>query len=114
MSGGWEGSDRKSRLPDDWPLLRRIVIERAGGRCEVIKRNGKRCWDDGTDVDHKVAGDDHSLSNLQLLCAWHHARKSSREGNAAQAAQRAVLKYPIETHPGVIQGPPRPPANKGF
>lgn len=114
MSGGWVGSDRKSRLPADWPLLRRIVRERSGGRCEVIKKNGKRCWDAGTDVDHKIAGDDHSLANLQLLCAWHHSRKSSREGNEAQAAQRAVLRRPVEPVPGAITGPPRPPANKGF
>ncbi|PRB44327.1 HNH endonuclease [Arthrobacter sp. MYb23] len=114
MSGGWTGSDRKSRLPDDWPLLRQIVFERAGGRCETIKKSGKRCWDKGTDVDHKRAGDDHSLANLQLLCTWHHARKSSREGNEAQAALRAMLRHPVEQHPGVITGPPRPPKNKGF
>lgn len=114
MSGGWAGSDRKSRLPDDWPLLRQVVIERAGGRCEAHKKDGRRCWDDGTDVDHKVAGDDDSLANLQLLCTWHHRQKSSIEGNAAKAALRAQLKHPVEAHPGIIQGPPRPPANKGF
>jgi len=114
MSGGWAGSDRKSRLPEDWPLLRQAVMDRAGGRCEAIKKSGRRCWDKGTDVDHKVAGDDHSLANLQLLCTWHHARKSSREGNEAQAALRAMLRHPVEQHPGVITGPPRPPKNKGF
>jgi hypothetical protein len=25
-----------------------------------------------------------------------------------------VLKHPVEPHPGIIQGPPRPPKNKGF
>jgi hypothetical protein len=114
MTGGWADSTRRSELPPDWPLLRRVVIERAGGRCEVIKKSGRRCWDDGTDVDHKVAGRDDSLANLQLLCKWHHAQKSSREGNEAKAAYRAQLKHPVETHPGIIQGPPRPPANKGF
>lgn len=114
MSGGWADSDRKSRLPADWPLLRRIVRERSGGRCEVIKANGKRCWDDATDCDHITAGDDHSLSNLQDICAWHHRKKSSAEGNAAKAALRATLKHPVETHPGIIQGPPGPPKNKGF
>ncbi len=114
MSGGWAGSDRKDRLPADWPLLRQVVIERAGGRCEARKKDGRRCWDKGTDVDHKVAGDDDSIANLQLLCTWHHARKSSIEGNAAKAAYRAQLKHPVESHPGIIQGPPRPPANKGF
>lgn len=114
MSGGWEGSDRKSRLPDDWPLLRQIVIERAGGRCEVVKRNGKRCWDKGTDVDHKVAGDDHSIQNLQLICEWHHKRKSSREGNAAKALLLGALKRPPEAPPGTITGTPTPTQYKGF
>ena len=114
MSGGWAGSDRKSRLPADWPLLRRIVRDRSGGRCEVIKKNGRRCWDAATDCDHIVPGDDHSLSNLRDICTWHHRQKSSAEGNAAKAAYRAQLKHPVETHPGVITGPPRPPANKGF
>ena len=114
MSGGWQGSDRKSRLPADWPLLRRVVIERAGGRCEVIKKNGKRCWDDAVDVDHIVAGDDHSLAALQGICAWHHKRKSSREGNAAQAVTRNALKRAPEAPPGLIAGPPTPTQFKGF
>ena len=114
MSGGWANSDRKSRLPADWPLLRQVVMERCGGRCETVKKNGKRCWDKATQVDHVIPGDDHSLANLAGICDWCHARKSSREGNAAQAAQRELLKYPVEPHPGVIQGPPRPPKNKGF
>lgn len=114
MSGGWANSDRKSRLPADWPLLRRVVIERAGGRCEVIKRNGRRCWDDGVDVDHKVAGDDHSLANLQLICIWHHKRKSSREGNEAKALLRGQLKRAPEAPPGRIEGTPTPTQFKGF
>jgi hypothetical protein len=89
-------------------------MERCGGRCEVIKKNGRRCWDDATDVDHIQHGDDHSLANLRGICTWHHRKKSSQEGNEAQAAQRALLKHPVETHPGIIQGPPRPPKNKGF
>jgi hypothetical protein len=89
-------------------------MERCGGRCEVIKKNGQRCWDKATDVDHKVPGTDDSLENLAGICTWHHAKKSSAEGNAAQAALRAMLKHPVERHPGIITGPPRPPANKGF
>jgi hypothetical protein len=96
----WETSDRKSRLPDDWPQLRRIVLTRCEGRCEIIKANGKRCWDKAVEVDHKIAGDDHSLANLQGICSWHHARKSSREGREAYAAKRALRFRPAEPHPG--------------
>lgn len=111
---GWETSKRKSTLPSNWPQLRRIVLDRCGGRCEVIKKDGRRCWDRATDVDHITPGTDDSLENLAGICTWHHRRKSSREGNEAQAALRAMLRHPIEQHPGVITGPPRPPQHKGF
>jgi len=114
MSGGWVDSGRKARLPDDWPVRRKAVLERCGGRCEVIKKDGRRCWDRATEVDHIIAGDNHEISALQGICTWHHRRKSSREGNDAQAAQRAMLRHPIEQHPGVITGPPKPPKYKGF
>ena len=110
----WEGSTRKETLPPNWQQLRRIVLDRCGGRCEVVKKNGKRCWDKATDVDHMGDRLDHSVERLRGICTWHHSRKSSREGNEAQAAQRAVLRHPVEPHPGLIQGPPRPPKNKGF
>ena len=114
MSGGWADSDRKSRLPADWPLLRQVVLERCGGRCEVVKKNGKRCWDKATDVDHIVAGDDHSIPNLRGICTWHHKRKSSREGNAAKALLLRDLKRPSEAPPGRIAGPPTPTKYQGF
>jgi len=28
VSGGWEGSDRKSRLPSNWATIRRKVLDR--------------------------------------------------------------------------------------
>jgi 5-methylcytosine-specific restriction protein A len=89
-------------------------MERCGGRCEVIKKNGKRCYDKATDVDHIEHGDDHSPENLQGICDWHHKRKSSREGNAAQAVTRNALKRPPEAPPGAIAGPPTPTKFQGF
>jgi 5-methylcytosine-specific restriction enzyme A len=111
----WAGSDRKDRLPANWPALRRATLERCGGRCEVLKKDGSRCRDKATDVDHLVPGDDHSLGNLRGICAWHHARKSSREGVEARAERRAMLYRAPETHPGLIPKAERkPPPNKGF
>lgn len=79
---GWRGSTRRRRLPGNWRTLREIVIERADGRCEHIDMYANRCWQAGTDVDHIIPSDDHSLDNLQLLCRRHHAAKSGREGRA--------------------------------
>ena len=92
--------DRAERLPVDWRQRRLVVLERDGHRCTVTMRDGTRCTDRATEVDHIVAGDDHDLSNLRAICHWHHARKSSAEGNAAR--RRPSTKRPAEAHPGLI------------
>lgn len=110
----WESdgsSARKLRLPDDWGQRRAVVLERCGGRCEIVKANGRRCWDPATEVDHVSAGDDHSLANLQGICTWHHRRKSSREGHEAYAAKRAKRFREQPPHPGSIPPKGVPNAN---
>jgi len=100
----WEGSDRRSRLPDNWESLRRDVLERDGGRCRWIE-GGRRCNAPATDVDHIRPGDDHSPSNLRSLCGPHHQVKSSREGAFALARKRKQIRQRFrrnEQHPGVI------------
>jgi hypothetical protein len=37
---------------------------------------------------------------LQLLCRWHHNKKSSREGN--EARPRLTERRPSEKHPGIV------------
>jgi 5-methylcytosine-specific restriction enzyme A len=117
----WETSDRKSTLPPDWPQRRQVVLRRAEGRCEVRKKDGRRCWDKAKDVDHKVPhseGGSDDYFNLQAICEWHHKKKSSAEGGrafqAADAERRKLLKRTPEKHPGVIEGEPRPTKYKGF
>jgi 5-methylcytosine-specific restriction protein A len=99
----WETSDRKSRLPKNWPQLVAKVKKRAGGRCEWrLPRSGKRCPRDGVDVDHIRNNDNHDLSNLRLLCETHHDRKSSGEGRKARADKRALRFRPPPQHPGRV------------
>lgn len=98
MPGGWAGSDRASRLPPDWPILRAAVLTEAGHRCEILVRDGSRCRDRATEVDHIEAGDNHTRANLQAICEWHHRRKSSREGNSARARRH---RQPPK-HPGLL------------
>lgn len=96
----WEGSTRAERLPRDWARRRAVVLARAGYRCEHIRVDtGGRCEQLATDVDHIVRGDNHALENLQALCRWHHARKSSREGAQAANAKRARRAREPELHP---------------
>ncbi len=92
----WEGSDRSSRLPSNWQQLRRIVEQRAGGRCEDMS-DGRRCTEPGTDCDHVIPGDDHRLENLQWMCRFHHLRKTQSENTKRKPRQ----KREPERHPGL-------------
>lgn len=96
----WANSTRRQRLPSNWSFLREQVKKRAGDQCEAYLNNGLRCVEVGTDCDHIVAGDNHSLDNLQLLCSWHHKRKSSQEGQRAKK-KPITERHPKERHPGL-------------
>ena len=102
MSGKWAGSNRRSRLPPDWPVRRKRIFARDGGRCTYVERDGTRCPLPATDVDHVERGDDHSDENLTSLCEGHHAHKSAREGVEAKAAKKAKINSKFrrrEDHP---------------
>jgi hypothetical protein len=93
----WSTSNRASRLPADWPSLRRQILRRDGFACQI---KGSGCTSMATDVDHIRRGDDHSPSNLQSTCGACHLRKSSYEGNARRRELRLRKKRPTERHPG--------------
>lgn len=97
----WDGSTRRSRLPKDWARIRRRIIRRDEGRCVALYSDGRRCELPGTDVDHVEPGDDHRDVNLQLLCPWHHTRKSSMEGGTAAAQARVSVHRPKPQHPAL-------------
>lgn len=102
----WNGSDRRDRLPENWPQLRARVLKRDGYRCTAHSTYGDRCEFRATDVDHIRPGDDHRETNLSSLCAWHHARKSGAEGAAAVQRKRARARARFkrsEVHPGLIE-----------
>lgn len=102
---GWAGSDRRGRLPADWPKRREQVKKRAGGRCEKFLPSGKRCPRRGTDCDHKIAGDNHALTNLQWLCEEHHKQKTRAEAaEGYRNMRRRLPKRAEERHPGMRQG----------
>jgi len=63
---GWQGSDRKGRLPADWRRIRLVVLRRDRWTC-------RRCGRPANQVDHIVPGDDHRPANLQALCKSCHA-----------------------------------------
>lgn len=96
----WQTSNRRRRLPKNWPHIRRAILERDHGQCQHVREDtGHRCLAPATDVDHINRGDDHRPSNLQALCAWHHKHKSAMEGGHASAAARR--RDNGFTHPGL-------------
>lgn len=102
MSGQWSGSTRRTRLPADWNRRRERMLRRDGYRCTALDDYGIRCEEPATDVDHIEPGDNHDETNLAALCAWHHAKKSAREGGRAARTHRAPRQRPPEQHPGEL------------
>lgn len=97
MSGGWAGSDRKSRLPSGWAKIRDRILERDKTCVLCGVRPSQFC-------DHIIAkADDHSDTGLQGLCGPCHDQKSAREGAAAAKAKgRPSRTRPREQHPGLL------------
>ena len=99
----WETSDRRSRLPSNWDELVRAVWKRDKGQCTWKLPSGKRCPRKGADVDHRKNNDDHSLSNLQLLCRAHHDKKTQREAWFGRQKKKSPRRRrPEEPHPGKL------------
>ena len=116
----WSTSTRKQSLPKDWERIRGRILERDEHRCVALDAYGRRCKDQATDVDHidQKRSWDHSPKNLQSLCRWHHAKKSSEEGNEAMRARLekadTLFRRPDERPGAVRKTPirktPRPPS----
>lgn len=102
MPGNWKGSDRADRLPPDWQSIRRQVLRRDKGVCQI---RGPHCTVRAIEVDHKQHGDDHTLTNLQAACPTCHRTKSAREGVQARATIRARRYRPTPPHPGLRETP---------
>ena len=99
----WESSDRRSRLPSNWSSIVAQVKKRDGGRCTWRLPSGARCPRPGTDVDHSEPGDNHALSNLQLLCHHHHEKKTQRESWAGRYGKKKARRRKREDrHPGML------------
>jgi 5-methylcytosine-specific restriction endonuclease McrA len=101
MGSQWQGSNRRSELPTNWPSIRQSILARDGYQCTWwIDTTSQRCIERATDVDHIIPGGSHEPANLRSLCGWHHSRKSSQEGNAART--RLTMKRPKPQHPGLL------------
>lgn len=93
MSWAGEGSHMGPR----WSGIRQKILRNSGGICGL-------CGGDGAvEVDHIIPrhmGGSSDPGNLMAVCRTCHGRKSSAEGNAAQARRRKMRKRPTDKHPG--------------
>lgn len=94
----WATSDRRKRLPADWPTIRDEVKRRAHNRCQATT-HAPGCHGVGTDADHITPGDDHSLDNLQWLSSACHKAKTAQEAATRNRARARSRRRP-EAHPG--------------
>lgn len=90
---GWNGHDRRARLPGDWKARRAKVLSRDKYLCQIA--DDKVCTGVATEVDHINAGDDHSYRNLQAVCQACHFEKT-----LAERVNRKPAKEP-RRHPGL-------------
>lgn len=93
----WYTSDRRERLPKDWPSRRARVLSRDKYRCRLGLTG---CKTIATEVDHVARGDNHDESNLQAACSACHRKKTQAEALTARRKKRALRYRPKERHPG--------------
>ena len=97
----WETSDRRERLPSDWPKRRAATKARARGRCEGLSLHGEPRWHVtecdgiGTDCDHDKRGDDQrSVSDIlweKLYWTFQAEKIGDLVGKGADAALSCAL-----------------------
>ena len=98
----------KGSAKDAWATIVANAVEIASSPLavnnapsEVIKRDRVcvLCGQPGRDVDHIIRGQDHSLSNLRLLCRSCHMQRTGRDGGTAKRAPKRKWDR-SEAHPG--------------
>lgn len=109
----WEGSNRRGRLPDNWPELRaRAHLLNPEHVCHWCGRPG------GTDLDHKQRGDELCQArgvhapDCQCNLDWIHSRRDYLVGRSGKnchgqktgaegAAARQPMNRPEQAHPSL-------------
>lgn len=89
----WANSTRAQRLPGNWQTLRRRILARDKGICQ-LRLPG--CTHRATDVDHIDNRDDHGDGNLQAACS-----PCNQAKNLLTRPKPPSTRRPVEQHPGL-------------
>ncbi|SHN24622.1 HNH endonuclease [Streptomyces yunnanensis] len=88
---GWKRTSSSREGRGDWSRLRPFAWRRDCGLCQHIRYDtGLPCLAAGAVVDHIVPisqGGSTALDNLQVMCEYHHTRKTALE--AAEGRRKA-------------------------
>lgn len=116
-ASNWGNSDRRSQLPSNWKAIREIVGQRDSWACQWHFADGTYCGLPGNQVDHIRPSGSDDPSNLRVLCAMHHAQKSSSEGGVAKQKRLKELRSRVRREPETqapINAAPVAAARRGF
>lgn len=91
--------ENKSRYPKNWKdISERIRFERAGGRCEMLIKNGADIEEYRCDAKH---GEPHPVTGSKVvLTTMHldHTPENCADDNLLAACQRCHLRYDAAHH----------------
>lgn len=76
----------------EWHLIRRAIKQRAGGQCEYVYANGRRCTQSKTLECHHVTYKrfrKEASCDLLCLCSLHHKKIHGKLGEATHATLRS-------------------------
>ncbi|MEU3690534.1 HNH endonuclease [Streptomyces narbonensis] len=96
-TSGWDSSTA-SAYRGNWTRLRSLAWRRDSGLCQHIRYDTELpCLVAGAAVDHIVPvsqGGLNRLDNVQVLCQYHHAKKTAVESAAGRRKARASKSIP--------------------
>ncbi len=94
---GWEAGTSSS-YRGNWPRLRSSAWRRDSGLCQHTRYDtGLPCLVAGAAVDHIVPvsqGGLNRLDNVQVLCQFHHAKKTAQESAEGRRRARSARALP--------------------
>lgn len=100
-------SRRTVPLPPDWHRIVPVILARDPVcRWGELPEEEGWCRSDSTEVDHMGAADDHRPEVLRGICSPCHARRTSRQANAAKVLRARMRVRPADNHPGYIRSAP--------
>jgi 5-methylcytosine-specific restriction endonuclease McrA len=86
-------TNRANQLPTDWPKIRAVALNRANHTCNRCRSPHR------LEVHHKGNPNNHSQTNLEVLC--HTCHQKETHAQALQAKGHGPLRQrPTPPHPG--------------